>query len=212
MRREALPWLQIATHVGGLAPLAALAWLFWQDRLGPVPVAAVIRRLGRYALVFLILSLAPTAVRLVTGSGELLRVRRWLGLYAFLYAVLHALAFAGLDYGFDLRLLATVILESRREIVGLAALLILGLLALTSIPALIRALGKQWKRLHRLVYVAAGLVVLHYAWNYKELRRWPVAAGTALVVLLVIRLPPVARLLGRRQRSRDDGPTQKPKG
>jgi len=207
VRREALPWLQIATHVGGLAPLAVLAWLFWQDRLGPVPVAAAIRRLGRYALVFLILSLAPTAVRLVTGSSELLRVRRWLGLYAFLYAVLHALAFAGLDYGFDLRLLATVVLESRREIVGLAALSILGLLALTSIPALIRSLGKHWKRVHRLVYVAAGLVVLHYAWNYKELRRWPVAAGTALLLLLAIRLPPVARLLRQRHNAEGAGPT-----
>jgi sulfoxide reductase heme-binding subunit YedZ len=200
------------THIGALTPLAVLLWLFWQDRLGPVPIATVTRRLGRYALGLLLLSLVPTVVRIVTGSSALTRVRRALGLYAFLYAVLHVLTFAGLDYGFNLSLLTTVILESRREIVGLAALLILGLLALTSIPALIRALGKQWKRLHRLVYVAAGLVVLHYAWNYKELRRWPVAAGTALVVLLVIRLPPVARLLGRRPRSRDDGPTQKPKG
>jgi sulfoxide reductase heme-binding subunit YedZ len=192
-------WLQIATHVGALTPLAVLAWMFWQGRLGPVPVAAVTRRLGRYALVLLLLSLVPTVLRLVTGVGAVIRVRRWVGLYAFLYGVLHFLAFAGLDYGFDLGLIARVVLESRREIVGLAALAILGLLALTSIPELVRRLGKTWKPLHRLVYVAAALVVLHYLWNYKALRRWPVMAAVALLLLLVPRLPPVARFLSQRR-------------
>jgi len=198
--RKLLRRLQIATHVGALTPLAALTWLFWQDRLGPVPVVAVTRLLGRYALALLLLSLVPTVVRTVTGVSKVARLRRPLGLYAFLYATLHVLAFAGLDYGFDLGLIVTTIRESRREIVGLGALLILGLLALTSIPALMRALGKTWRPLHRLVYVAAGLVVLHYLWNYKELRRWPVLAGVALALLLAARLPPVARILGQRRR------------
>lgn len=208
MSRRTLRWLQIATHVGALAPLAALAWLYWRDQLGPVPVAAATRLLGRYALALLLLSLVPTVIRTVTGLGKVVRLRRPLGLYAFLYAALHVLAFVGLDYGFELSLVVPTILESRREIVGLVALVILALLALTSIPSLMRALGKRWKVLHRLVYVAGGLVVLHYVWNYKELRRWPVLAGAALALLLAARLPPVARLLGRKRRQQTSGPAQ----
>jgi sulfoxide reductase heme-binding subunit YedZ len=190
------------THVGALAPLAVLAWLFCQDRLGPVPVAAVTRRLGRYALVLLLLSLVPTVVRRAISISGFLRVRRWLGLYAFLYATLHVMAFAGLDYGFDIDLIVRAILDSRREIVGLVALGILGLLALTSIRGLMKRLGRAWKPLHRLVYAAAGLVVLHYVWNYKELRAWPIVAGVSLLLLLA------ARLLEQRRRPEDEGPTR----
>jgi sulfoxide reductase heme-binding subunit YedZ len=190
------------THVGSLAPLAALGWMAWQDQLGPVPVAAATRLLGRYALALLLLSLVPSAIRIATGYAALLRVRRALGLYAFLYAALHVLAFVGLDYSFNLDLLVTVISESRREIVGLAAFLILALLAVTSIRTLIKGLGRYWRAIHRLVYAAAVLVVLHYVWNYKELRTWPIVVGLVLLLLLALRLPPVADWL-RQQRSQE---------
>jgi len=187
-RRLGTPWLTIALHTGALIPLVVLAWRYWQGGLGPASVGAVIRRLGRYALGFLILSLAPTAIRTITGYGGLLRVRRALGLYAFFYAALHALAFAGLDYEFRLGLLFQAIGESRREIVGLLALIILVALAVTSIPSLMRRLGRYWQWLHRLVYAAGALVVLHYIWNYKALRTWPALAGAALALLLAARL------------------------
>lgn len=197
MRRPGARWLLIVTHVGALAPLAALAWMAWQDQLGPAPVAVVIRLLGRYALTLLLISLVPTVIRTTTGFGTIMLVRRPLGLYAFLYASLHALAFLGLDFGFALGLVATTVLESRREIVGVVALGILSVLALTSVPSLMRRLGRAWKWLHRLVYVAAALVVAHYFWNYKELRTWPAVSGAALLALLVARVPPVARFLAQ---------------
>ena len=197
MRSRRVRWLKAVTHIGGLLPLAVLIWLYWQNRLGPVPIAAVIRRTGRYGLAFLILSLVPTVVRTVTGYSELLSVRRWLGLYAFLYAALHFLAFAGLDYGFSFGLIAQAIGEGRREIAGGVALLILGVLAVTSIRSLMVRLGKTWKRLHRGAYLAAALVVLHYLWNYKELRAWPILSGIALLLLLAARLPPIADRLRR---------------
>jgi sulfoxide reductase heme-binding subunit YedZ len=200
VRARRVLWLQVVTHIGALTPLAVLIWLFSQDRLGPVPIATVIRLTGRYALVLLVLSLVPTVVRTVTGYGELLQVRRWLGLYAFLYAALHFLAFAGLDYGFRFALIVQAIWEGRREIVGLVALVILGLLAVTSIRGLMVRLGRAWKRLHRLVYLAGALVVLHYVWNYKEFRTWPTLAGVALLVLLAARLPPIAERLRRLRR------------
>ena len=192
--------LRTLTHVGALAPLAALLWMAWRDHLGPVPVAAATRLLGRYALALLLLSLAPTAMRILTGDDAVMVTRRPLGLYAFLYAALHVLAFTGLDFGFDLGLLAAVIGESRREMVGLGAFLILAALALTSVPSLAKRLGKSWRWLHRGVYVAAGLVVLHFAWNYKELRTWPILSGVTLLLLLAWRLPPVARLAEHHRR------------
>ncbi len=200
MRGRDAGWLLIGTHVTALAPLAALTWMYWQDQLGPAPVAAVIRLLGRYALALLLLSLVPTVIRTVAGFEQVVKVRRTLGLYAFAYAALHFLAFAGLDYRFDVRLVARVIVESRREMAGLGALVILGLLALTSTAGWMKRLGRNWKRLHRLVYVAASLVVAHYVWNYKVLRTWPAAAGVTLGLLLAARLPPVERLLGRWRR------------
>jgi sulfoxide reductase heme-binding subunit YedZ len=205
VRTRRAKWLQVATHIGALTPLAVLIWLFWQDRLGPVPITEVIRRTGRYALILLILSLVPTVVMTITGYRELVPVRRWLGLYTFFYAALHFLAFAGLDYRFDGKLITQALLEGRREFVGLVALTILGLLALTSIRGLMVRLGKAWKRLHRLVYLAGALVVLHYVWTYKELRRWPVLAGVALMVLLIARLPPIAERLRRLRREQGRG-------
>lgn len=200
MRRRDVDWLHVAVHIGAVAPLAALAWMSWQGRLGPAPVGAVIRLLGRYALVFLLLSLVPTVVRTVTGLDAVVRLRRTLGLYAFAYAALHFLAFVGLDYGFDVGLIARVVAESRREMVGVAALVILGLLALTSTRGWMARLGKWWKRLHRLTYVAGALVVLHYIWNYKVLRPWPLVAAVTLGLLVAARLPFVEHVLGRRRR------------
>lgn len=197
VRIHSARWLKVVTHVGALAPLAALAWMFWRDQLGPIPVKAVIRLLGRYALAFLLLSLVPTVVRTVTGFGKVMRLRRPLGLYAFLYATLHVLAFAGLDFRFRVGLIVTTILQSRREIVGLVALGILALLALTSVRSLMRELGKTWKTVHRLVYAAGVLVVFHAIWNYKEWRVWPAVAGAVLGVLLVARVPAVAAFLRR---------------
>jgi sulfoxide reductase heme-binding subunit YedZ len=203
MRERKGQWLQIATHIGALMPLALLVWAFWRGRLGPVPIAAVIRRTGRYALILLILSLVPTVAVMITGYRRLAYVRRWLGLYAFAYSALHFLAFAGLDYGFRLGLIARAIVEGRREIVGLVALTILGLLALTSIRAVMIRLGRTWRRLHRLVYLAGALVALHYVWNYKELRVCPALAGVGLLILLAARLPPIADRLRRLRRQRE---------
>jgi sulfoxide reductase heme-binding subunit YedZ len=180
-----------------LAPLTVLVWGYVQGGLGPDPTGVAIRRTGRYAIVFLILSLVPTAVKLISGSTVLLRIRRILGLYAFTYAALHFLAFAWLDYGFDWTFLLPALVEGRRSLVGLAALLILIPLALTSTSGWVRRLGKNWRRLHRLAYLASILAVLHYVWTFKELRIMPVLAGVIVLSLLVVRIPPVAHFVGR---------------
>jgi sulfoxide reductase heme-binding subunit YedZ len=185
----------LAVHSAALLPLALLIWAFWQKRLGPDAVAEMMRRTGRYALIFLMLSLVPTVIARASGYRHVLRVRRALGLYGFMYALVHFLVFIGLDYAFDVGLILQAIREGRLVWVGLAALTILVPLAATSTTGWMRRLGKNWKRLHRLAYVAAGLAVLHYAWRFKELRTAPLLVGAALLLLLIARLPPMARAL-----------------
>lgn len=185
-------WLRIITHIVALAPLALLVWAFGRDHLGPDPIKEATWRTGRYALIFLILSLVPTVVGMISRFKAALRIRRTLGLYAFAYAALHFLIVAGLDFGFDSSLLLQAIIESRRDWLGLAALVILLLLTATSTTSWMKRLGKNWKRLHRLVYLAGALAVAHYVYRFKELRAAPILAGVALGVLLVARLPFVA--------------------
>ena len=199
MASRKAPWLKIATHVAGLAPLVGLLWGYWRGLLGPDPIGEATRRTGRLALIFLGLSLLPTVIRLITGFAGAVRVRRALGLYAFMYAALHFLTFIGWDYGFDWALIGLAIRQGRFVLLGLAALIIMVPLAVTSTNGWVKRLGKRWKRLHRLAYVAAVLAVVHYMWVYKELRVAPILAGVGLVLLLLARIPPLARALGRWQ-------------
>jgi sulfoxide reductase heme-binding subunit YedZ len=186
-------WLRLLTHLCGLIPLVVLACAYAGNQLGPDRIGEAMRRAGRLAVLFLLLSLTPTVVARVFGFSQALRVRRALGLYAFMYASIHFLIFIGLDYGFDFGLILLAVRDDRFILLGLAALVILAALALTSTKGWMKRLGKNWKRLHRAIYVAGALVVWHYAWSFKELRMTPIACGAVLAVLLVLRLPPVVR-------------------
>jgi sulfoxide reductase heme-binding subunit YedZ len=188
-------WARLVVHSVALLPLALLIWAFWQDRLGPDAVAEMTRRTGRSALAFLMLSLAPTVFSRATGYRQVLRVRRALGLYSFMYAAVHLLIYVGLDYRFNLRLILDAIRVGRLVWVGLGAFIIMVPLAVTSTAGWMKRLGKNWKRLHRSVYVAAGLAVLHYSWRFKELRTTPLLVGAALLILLIARLPPAIGIL-----------------
>ena len=113
-----------------------------------------------------------------------LRWRRPLGLYAFMYALIHFLTFLGLDYGFDLGLIWADVAKKRYIIVGATAFIILLLLALTSTKGWQRRLKKTWIRLHRWVYAAGGLVIVHYVWSVKADTRPPLAWGAVIALLL----------------------------
>ena len=158
-----------------------------------------IRLTGRTALVLLLLSLACTPLSTLTGYKGVVRVRRALGLYAFLYVGLHFLTFVWLDYRLDLKLLLRAILDQRYVLVGLAAGLILLALALTSTKGWQKRLGRNWKRLHRWVYLAGILAVVHFLWLVKDIRL-PLRYAAVLAALLVLRLPPVRRGISRARR------------
>jgi methionine sulfoxide reductase heme-binding subunit len=194
--------LQIAVHIGALMPLAWLIRDYLAGSLTVNPIQAATQRTGDYAIVLLLLSLAVTPMITLTGYSRLQKVRRPLGLYAFVYASIHFFIFIGVDYGFNLDFLLADIAQKRFIFVGLAALLLMTPLAFTSYRYWQKRLGKNWKRLHRLAYLAAVLVVVHVAWAVKgdlltlQGDIWkPLLAGTVLTLLLLARFPGVRRKL-----------------
>ncbi len=186
--------LQWLTHLGALTPLAVLLWLYFTDGLTVNPIQDITFRTGKAALVLLVLSLACTPLNSLLGWRAAIKLRRPLGLYAFLYVCLHFLTFVGLDYGFNLDLIYGAIFEKRFALVGFAAFLILLPLAITSTKGWQKRLGKLWKTLHKGVYVAALLAVVHYVWLVKSDVREPLAYGAVVAALLLVRLPWVKRL------------------
>ena len=202
MRKLEKYWLPILTHVAALTPLAVMAWQYAQGQLSADPIREITLRTGKAALVLLVLSLVCTPVHILFKFRPALRLRRPLGLYAFLYAALHGLTFVGLDYGFDLDLILEEVSQKRFVQAGIAALLLLVPLAITSTRGWMRRLGKSWKRLHRLVYVAALVAVVHFVWLAKGDIREPLAYGAVVVVLLVLRLPFVRRVIPGEKNSR----------
>ena len=182
-------WLAILTHVAALTPLAVMAWEYARGQLSANPIREITLRTGKAALVLLVLSLAVTPVYILFGTRPVLKLRRPLGLYAFLYASLHGLTFVGLDYGFNLGLILREVLQKRFVQAGILAFLLLLPLAITSTRGWMRRLGKNWKQLHRLVYVAALVAVVHFVWLAKGDIREPLAYGAVVVLLLAVRLP-----------------------
>lgn len=195
MPRTPLRLLQLLTHVGALVPLAVLVWDGLNDQLTVNPIQEISSRTGKIALVLLVLSLVCTPLNTVFGLKQVLPLRRPLGLYAFGYSVLHLLNFAVVDYGLDLVLLREAVVEKRYVLVGFAAFLLLLPLAVTSTQSFQRRLGRRWKSLHRLVYLAALLSIVHFVWLVKADVREPLLYGAIVVVLLALRLPLIRRTL-----------------
>ena len=194
-------WFWIIVNIAALTPLLLLLWNFWNDNLGADPVAYITKKTGQSAIILLGLSLACTPINTVFGFRQVLTVRKSLGLYAFMYAALHLLNFVGLDYGFNLNyILADALLKKRYMIVGLSAFLILLPLAITSTKGWMKSLGRNWKRLHKFVYAAGILAVLHYFWLVKLDVTWPLIYASILAGLLILRVPRVRKFAGSFQR------------
>ena len=189
-------WLLVLVHIGALLPLVWTAWRYSQGLFLIDPVREITTLTGRGALILLMLMLACTPIYTVFGVKQATRLRRPLGLYAFLYASLHFATFVWLDYGFDFKVLAEAVFAQRYVVVGFASGLILLALALTSTRAWQERLGKNWKRLHRLAYLAGILGVVHFAWLVKDVRV-PLRYGAVLALLLVLRIPNVRKALIR---------------
>lgn len=194
--------LQIAIHIYGWSALVRLVIDYFTGNLTANPIQAMEQRTGRHAITLLVLALACTPLNNLFGWRELIKRRRALGLYAFLYATIHMIIFVDLDYGLAWSLIVQTILEKPYIIVGVLSFLMLVPLAFTSFDIWKKRLGKNWKRLHRIVYLIAPLAALHYAWGKKgdffrlqgEIIR-PLIYSIIIILLLVMRLPQVRKAL-----------------
>jgi sulfoxide reductase heme-binding subunit YedZ len=191
------PGIVVAKTLVHAAALAPAAWLAVQLRselllgtgaLGADPVAAVEHFLGLWALRLLLVTLAVTPLRQLTGLTVVLRFRRLLGLYAFAYATLHFAAYLVLDLRGYWTQIFEEIVERPYITVGFLAWLLLVPLAITSTRNAMRRLGRRWAQLHRLVYAAAVLAVLHFWWLVKSDIREPALYAAILALLLGWRL------------------------
>ena len=194
--------LQIAIH---LYAWSALVWIVVEFLMGSFsinPIQELEQRTGRHAITLLVLSLLCTPLNTLLKFPELLKRRRTLGLYAFMYATIHVIIFVDLDYGLAWSLILQTIFEKPYIVVGLITFLMLIPLAITSFDVWKKRLGKNWKRLHQLVYIIGPLAVLHYFMSKKgdfltfsgDIIR-PLIYGAILVIFLIMRISPVRKYL-----------------
>lgn len=171
-----------------LLPALSLGWGFWQESLGANPLEAIIRGLGDWALRILLLTLALSPLRRLTGWGQLLRLRRMVGLFAYFYAILHLFGYLWFDQFFDWIEIGYDILERPFITIGMVSVLLLTPLAVTSTNGMMRRMGKQWKRLHQLIYLIGILAVIHFFWMVKLDISEPTLYAIILAVLFAERL------------------------
>ena len=171
-----------------LIPLGTLIARGIQGGLGPNPVETLTHVTGDWALRFLLIGLAVTPLRRLTGQVALVRFRRMLGLFAFFYASLHFATYLWLDQFFAWGAIVEDVLKRPYITVGFAAFLLMVPLAITSTRASMRKLGRRWQQLHRLVYFVGLLGVLHYLWLVKADVTEPLIYGAILALLLALRI------------------------
>jgi sulfoxide reductase heme-binding subunit YedZ len=175
-------------------PLADLIWGLLTDNLGANPIRAITLETGTWTLRFLVLTLAITPLRRLSRWSNAIRLRRMLGLFACFYGTLHFTTYIWLDQFFDVPGIVTDVLKRPFITVGFAAFLGLLPLALTSTAGWIRRLGgRNWQRLHRLIYMSATCGVLHYWWLVKADVQRPQIYATLIGVLLLYRLVVASR-------------------
>lgn len=203
------PLRLVVNIVSGLLFLFLVA-LYLTDNLGPNPIQKAQHLSGDIAIIMLLLSLSITPLRTLTGFNRIGPLRKTFGLNAFYYAAVHLLIFVGLDYQFNLAFILDAVGFRKYILVGLAAFLILLVMAITSIKKFKIMAGKAWKKIHSFVYLAGILVVFHYGWTMKGnflsatgAVGWPVIAGSVLVILLILRFKPIKNWIVRLRENRN---------
>jgi methionine sulfoxide reductase heme-binding subunit len=188
MNKQQIAYIKAGVWLLALLPLARLVWLGFNDDLGANPVEFVEHSTGTWALVFLLVTLSMTPIRLITGQVWQIQLRRILGLFMFFYACLHIITYVWLDFALIWDEMLIDITKHPRILVGMAAFLLTIPLAATSNSYMIKRLKTNWKKLHQLVYLIAILVVVHYLLLVKKDLTEPIYYAAVLILLLGIRI------------------------
>jgi len=184
-----LRFTKITIFLAALIPLERLLWKAFHDGLGANPIEVITHSTGDWTLIFVLTTLSITPLRQITRQYWLIGVRRMIGLFAFFYGTLHFLTYIWLDKFFDAHEMWKDIVKRPFITVGFSAFVLMIPLALTSTAWSIRWLGgKNWRRLHRLIYLTGILGVIHYNWLVKADRRKPIEYGIVLAILLLYRV------------------------
>ena len=196
---RALAWRNLWVHLIASLPLALTAYEYLTNTLPIVLDRHLVIRFGAAGMAFLVASFSITPFSILTGKTNLKPIRRPLGVYGFCYIALHFLAYAWLSNYLDWELILRDIGERRAMSVGLLAFALLIPLALTSTNGWQKRLGRRWKVLHRLVYFAVPLSVLHYFWLERDIKDWVFVYAALVTILFVVRYPVIRRAIARRR-------------
>jgi sulfoxide reductase heme-binding subunit YedZ len=193
---------KVLLFINSLVPLVLLGWDWYHKKLGANPLEFVTRTTGMLTLIFLLLSLAVTPVRKISGWNFLGKFRRMIGLYAFFYGFLHLITYVWFDRFFSIKSIAGDIIQRPFIAIGMASFFLMVPLAITSTNAMVKRLGgKRWSKLHKLVYLTAIGGVVHYYMLVKSDTRQPLTFAFVLALLLGYRIyaanqTPKSRVLG----------------
>lgn len=180
--------LKPLVFAAALLPIAVLAYQVYTGNTSANPAEDILLTTGIWALRFLIVSLAVTPVRRLTGWNRVIQYRRMFGLFAFFYAAVHVAAYITFDRFFDIRSIASDILKRPFIAAGMVAFAAMVPLAITSTKGWIRRLGRRWQLLHRLAYLSALAAALHFIWKVKVVIGEPVYYAAIIGVLLAFRV------------------------
>ncbi len=169
-------------------PFIIIIFKIFFNKLGPEPIKEITLHTGEWTLLFLVFTLSMTPLKRLTNLNIWISIRRMLGLFAFFYGSLHMLTYVGLDYQFDLSAISKDILTKKFIFVGFAAWLLMTPLAITSSKKMMGILKKNWKKLHRLIYLISILGVIHFLWLVKKDLTEPLVYLLIIIVLLILRI------------------------
>ena len=171
-----------------LWPIYSILYAIYFNSLGAEPVKKITHHFGEWTLIFICLTLSMSPLKKITNSNIWIGYRRMLGLFVFFYATIHMLTYVGLDYWFDWKSIFDDVIKKKYIFIGFAAWLLLIPLAITSSQKMVKLLKKNWKRIHRLIYIIAIFGVLHYIWLSKTIFFGPLIYLIIIIILLIFRI------------------------
>ena len=183
-----IKYFKPGVFVLSIIPFVLIVYKILYNKLGPEPVKEITHFTGEWTLIFICLTLAMSPMKRFTNFDFWIKIRRMLGLFVFFYATLHLFTYIGIDYRFEWQPIFDDVIKKKYVFIGFAAWLLLIPLAATSSQKMIKILKKNWKKLHKLVYVIAIFGSLHYIWLSKTIFFKPLIYSLIIILLLLLRI------------------------